>query len=410
MNDNNKAFTEFIRELLHIDDGFRITRIERTSPPETFIRIYLEYQLPYYEIGGIRHDLYDHAPVRTWQHLSWFEYPCFIVCRLPRYIDSVGKIKTIEASFAEKGKSYTNLFAAHVIFALQEIKVQHSVANLFHTTPYIVRSIMENAVNDALEACGDITDLQTVSLDEKSFKKGHNYATILIDSQNDCVVEMVEGRAEKNVKLLFYCISSQEKQPQLKRVNMDMWKPYINVIEEIAPQAMIVHDKFHIVKKLSEAIDKTRRIEVKTEQLLKHNRFTVLKNEENRTQNQQSVFEQLDKANLKTAQAWHIRENFKSLFDIHDRTVSGNLLWDWMENSKSKGLKFVNDVINTIKNHVKGVVNALITRTDSGKHENMNGRIQAILAKARGFNNFERFRINVLFYFGKLDINPLKFY
>jgi len=55
-------------------------------------------------------------------------------------------------------------------------------------------------------------------------------------------------------------------------------------------------------------------------------------------------------------------------------------------------------------------INALITRTDSGKHENMNGRIQAILAKAREFNNFERFRMNVLFYFGKLDINPLKFY
>ena len=32
-----------------------------------------------------------------------------------------------------------------------------------------------------------------------------------------------------------------------------------------------------------------------------------------------------------------------------------------------KGLPFVNDVINTIKNHFKGVVNALITRTDTGK-------------------------------------------
>ena len=49
----------------------------------------------------------------------------------------------------------------------------------------------------------------------------------------------------------------------MERVNIDMWKPYINVIEEIAPQATIVHDKFHIVKKLSEAIDKTRRKEVK---------------------------------------------------------------------------------------------------------------------------------------------------
>ena len=50
----------------------------------------------------------------------------------------------------------------------------------------------------------------------------------------------------------------------------------------------------------------------------------------------------------------------------------------------------------------------LKTQTDSGKHENLNGRIQSILAKARGFLNFDRFRINVLFYFGKLNLTPLK--
>jgi len=404
----NEEFTEFLRKLLHIESSFYISLIERESGSSPMIRIYLEYRLHYCEICGIRHKLYDYAPERTWQHLSWFEYPCFIVCRLPRYVDVEGKVKTMEVSFADKGKSYTRLFSAHVIAALQEVKVQQAVANLFCTSPYIVRSIMEDAVNKALDDRGDVTDLHTISLDEKAFRKGHNYATILIDSQKDYVVEMTEGRAEKDVKALFYCINSQENQPQLQRVNMDMWRPYINVIEEIAPQAMIVHDKFHIVKKLSESIDKTRRAEVKNEPLLKKNRFTVLKNEENRTQYQQSIFEQLDKANLKTAQAWHIRENFKSLFEIQDRTVSGNLLYEWMADSMAKGLFFVNNVINTIKNHVMGVVNALVTRTDSGKHENMNGRIQAILAKARGFKNFDRLRINVLFYFGNLEIFPLK--
>jgi transposase len=353
-------FTEFIRKLLHIDSGFHVSRIEHDTDSSE-IRIYLEYQLPYCEIDGIRYNLYDRAPVRTWQHLCWFEYPCFIICSLPRYIDNDGKVKTMEVSFAERGRSYTRLFSAHIVGALQEVKVQQTVANLFRTSPYIVRSIMENAVTKALIARGEITDLLTISLDEKAFKKGHHYATILMDSQKDYVVEMIEGRAEKDVKKLFYDVSLQEEQPQLRRVNIDMWRPYINVIKDIAPQAIIVHDKFHIVKKLSEAIDKTRRKEVKSEPLLKNNRFTVLKNEQNRTQKQQTAFEQLDKANLKTAQAWHIRENFKSLFEIQDRSISGNLLYDWMENSITKGLPFVNDAINMIKNHIGGVINALIS-------------------------------------------------
>ena len=48
-----------------------------------------------------------------------------------------------------------------------------------------------------------------------------------------------------------------------------MWLPYMNTIEELAPQALIVHDKFHLVKKLSEAIDKTRRKELGESDLLK---------------------------------------------------------------------------------------------------------------------------------------------
>jgi transposase len=175
-----------------------------------------------------------------------------------------------------------------------------------------------------------------------------------------------------------------------------------------------VHDKFHLIQKLSEAIDKTRRKEVLNEPLLKKNKYTVLKNAENRTNEQQAVFDLLDKENLKTAQAWHIRENFKTLFDI---TAAGStpaqaksILQRWMESSKEKGLVFVNKVIQTIENHLQGVINALTSRSSSGKHENLNGRIQSVLAKARGFANFERFRINVLFYFGNLNLLPLKFY
>jgi transposase len=399
-------FSSFVKELLHIGDDFRIAKIERhTDSDDSFIRIYLEHHSDYCQVDGIQYKIYDYAPERTWQHLCWFEYPCFIVCRIPRYIDIEGKVKLLEVSFAEKGKSYTRLFSSHIIDALQTVKVQNSVATLFHTSPYIVRSIMEAAVSRAIEARGDVTDLVTVSLDEKAFSGGHNYATILVDSKKDYVVDMTEGRAEKDVKTLLYCTTSEEKLPQLERVNIDMWKPYINVIEEVAPQAIIVHDKFHTVKKLSEAIDKTGRKEVKTEPLLKKNRYTVLKNQSNRTEQQQLIFEELDNANLKTAQAWHIRENFKSIFDILDASLATKLLEEWMRKSIEKGLNFVNDVIKTIQNHKQGVINAITTRTNSGRHENINGRIQAVIAKARGFYNFDRFRINVLFYFGKLNFH-----
>ncbi len=38
-----------------------------------------------------------------------------------------------------------------------------------------------------------------------------------------------------------------------------MWKPYLNVIAAMLPAALNVLDRFHIAKKLGEAVDEARR-------------------------------------------------------------------------------------------------------------------------------------------------------
>ena len=318
-------------------------------------------------------------------------------------MNSEGKVVTIDVDFAPKSRKYTNKFSSNVILFLKEIRVQSTVAKLLNTTPYIVRSIMEDAVDKALINRGLVTDFKNVSLDEKAYKPGHEYATILIDSDKNCVLNLVEGRKEKSVKVLFFELNEEEKQPQIELVNIDMWKPYMNVMKEISPYALQVHDKFHLVKKLSEAIDKTRKKEIRESDLLIKQKYTVLKNEENRTENQQKSFEVLKEANLKTANAWHIRENFKTIFSSNHWSDKLLQYKYWMQDALNYNLQYINEVVKTFKNHQEGIENAIITDTTSGKHENLNGRIQSVLAKARGFLNFDRFKINVMFYFGDLD-------
>src|SRR5690554_206326 len=220
---------------------------------------------------------------------------------------------------------------------------------------------MESAVGNGLEERGLVKDFKNISLDEKAYTKGHHYATILIDGDTNTVLDMVEGRKEEDTKTLFINVSGETKQPQLSRVNMDMWKPFLNTIKSIAPQATIVHDKFHLFKMLSEAIDKTRRKEVKNNPQLKGQKYTVLKNADNRTENQQAIFEQLIKDNLKTSQAWLIRENFKRVFTDKQNTESNYK--QWKENALTFSIHAVNKVIATFDRHLKGIINAIITST-----------------------------------------------
>jgi len=395
---------KFLKNLIGIGDDFDILTISTDElNKEIFIKI--KYISKRYNSGGIAHHLYDLSPERSWQHLSWFEYKCFIVCRLPRYITEDGKVKVIDIDFAPKSKGYTHKFSALVVTFLEKIRVQSTVASLLNTSSYIVRSIMNNAVNEALEARGFIKDFKHVSLDEKSYRTGHEYATILIDKDQDRVLNLVEGRKEKSVKVLFFELNEEEKQPQIEIVNIDMWKAYMSAMREISPYALQVHDKFHLIKKLSESIDNTRKEEVITQKILVKQKYTVLKNAENRTDNQNNDFDTIQAVNLKTAQAWVIRENFKQIYSIkhwQDRIAFYDV---WLQNATDKALKHVDKVLKTFKNHREGILNALITKTDSGSHENLNGRIQSVLAKARGFANFDRFKVNVMFYFGKLQFS-----
>jgi transposase len=219
----------------------------------------------------------------------------------------------------------------------------------------------------------------------------------------ECVLNLVEGRREKSVKALFFELNEQAHQPQIEVVNIDMWKPYMNVMRELSPYALQVHDKFHLVKKLSEAIDKTRKSELKEHPILVKQKYTVLKNEENRTEEQQRNFENISKANLETSRVWVVRENFKSVFKLNHWMDKLSIYKNWLNDASGKNLKYVKKVLETFERYHQGIVNAIITGTTSGKHENLNGRIQAVLAKARGFLNFDRFKINVMFYFGKLE-------
>jgi transposase len=402
-------FSEFIKTLLGINDDFSVEQIERNEGSRTII-IDLKYLPKRYKKDGKEFVIYDYAPKRQWQHLNWFEYQCYIRCSLPRYVNSEGKVTTIDIGFAPKSRSYTHKFSQHVKTYLKEIRVQNTTAKLLNTTPYIIRSIMEDSVENGLIARGFVTNFKNVSLDEKAYKPGHEYATILIDSDKNCVLNMTEGRKEKSVKALFFELNEQEKQPQIERVNIDMWKPYMNVMNELSPTAMQVHDKFHLFQKLSDAIDKTRKSEIKETPLLVNQKYTVLKNEENRTELQQRAFENINKINLKTAQAWVVRQNFKSIFEPNHWSDMIKLYHNWIEDTLKKDLTHVNAVVETFKRHQKGIENAFITQSNSGKHENLNGRIQAVLAKARGFSNFNRFKINVMFYFGDLELIPLNFY
>ena len=155
------------------------------------------------------------------------------------------------------------------------------VARLFRCSWGTVATAVEAAVAYGL-AHRDLDDVTHIGIDEISRKRGHVYVTNVDDLVRKRLVWSGEGRSTETVDA-FFDVLGPEKTAALEGVCCDMWQPYIDVIKARAPQAVLVFDKFHIVRHLMAAVDQVRRDEVREKgpahkALLYKTRFIWLKN------------------------------------------------------------------------------------------------------------------------------------
>ena len=401
-------FTEnLFTKLLQLEQGWIVKSVE-TDLSEQEICIEISCILDHFlddETGEIC-KFYDRAPVRSWRHLDTMQYKTFIKCQLPRIINSNGKVKTVQPNWASGYERHTYLFEHAVIDLLKASKNQTKTSKLMRCGFNVVNRIMHLSVKRGMDRrnYSELT-FDYLSIDEKSFKKGHQYITVLSHPASGCVLYVEENRTKEACKKLLAKSLTTEQLNKVSAISMDMWKAFIQTAQEILPNASIVHDRFHLIKYLNEAIDKVRRREVKQHQDLKNSRYALLKNPENLTERQRIHFEAIADANYEVSKAWQVRENFKALFSKGKLMATLSFL-QWANDATKRKIKEVDKVVEMFKNHLSGVVNALLINLTNAMAERLNGKIQELKTVARGYRTFTNFRSAILFFNGGLNLYP----
>ena len=217
----------------------------------------------------------------------------------------------------------------HVIELLLATKNQTKTAQMVCCGFNIVNKIMHNATQRGLER-RDANEVYTqLSIDEKSFQKGHNYVTVLSVPNSGIVLDIVKDRTKEATKELLNKSLTEYQKSKVEVVSLDMWKAFNTVVDEVFPKAKKVHDRFHLIKYLNEAIDNVRKREVKKNDVLKNSRYAMLKNTINLTDKQHFKFGEVLRANTQVGYVWGLKESFKSLFGCKDYQKALNRFSDW---------------------------------------------------------------------------------
>ena len=351
----------------------------------------------------------DHASERSWRHLDAMQFQTTLTARVPRCSCETCGVKTIAVPWAEKHSRFTLLFEAFAIDVLQASQSIQSAALLLGIDWSTAQVIMKRAVARGLER-RSLDKVRHVGIDEKSFGKGQDYVTVMTDIDQSRVLEVTPDRTTESADELWKTLSRKQRS-KVQAVCMDMWQAYETGTETNAPNAVIVHDRFHIAKYLNEAVDKVRRVEHRELQQtgddrLKGMRQTLLFNPENLSDDKNDELAALRKSTLATGRAWSLKEMFRFFWQESD-AVGGRAFFDsWYAWAIRSRLDPIKKVARMLKTRLDRILTWFSAPISNGPSEGFNSRIQSIKSAARGFRIFEHYRIRILFFCGNLSLKP----
>ena len=351
----------------------------------------------------------DHAPVRTWRHLDTMQFETVLLARVPRVDCKVCGVKTPEVPWAGKHSPFTWMFEAFALMILEASRCVEAARRVLRLSWDAVHRIMKRGVDRGL-IDRDLSTVEKVGMDEKSFLRGQSYVTTLCDLEKVRVIEVVEGRKEEDARAAIASLPEGVR-VGMKAIAMDMWPAFINAAGKDLPGADVVFDRFHVSKHMGEAVDEVRRMEHKEllqqgDTRLVRSKYDWLRNEPNKDPVRRDAFQALKASELKTARAWAIKELLKVFWECPGEGFAESHFERWYAWAIRSRLKPVKRVARMLRKHLHGLLAYFRHWITNAAVEGLNSKIQTIKSAARGFRNFENYRTRILFFCGRLSMRP----
>lgn len=356
---------------------------------------------------GKRSPIHDHRH-RRWRHLDTCQFITLVEADVPRIHCPEHGCITLPVPWAGPGSRYTLLFEAFVISWLK-ISTIDAVRKQLKLSWNAVDGIMMRAVKRGLKRIKKPLSARHMNVDEVAFKKGHRYITVISDREGRALA-LTDDRGTES--LAGYLRSLSDAQIlSIKTLSMDMNAGYIRAARLNLPEAVskIAFDRFHVAKQLGEVVDKTRQTElprmaVEVRRRAKGNRFLWQYGEKWMTEQRQEKLSWLRGQMQLTSQCWVLKELARAIWSRAYSEQSHRDWLQWIALASNSDVHVMRNVAKTISKRLYGILNAMRHGVSNGNAEALNSKIRLLRIKSRGYRNRERFKLGVMFHYGKLNM------
>jgi transposase len=237
-----------------------------------------------------------------------------------------------------------------------------------------------------------------LGIDEHFFSRKHGYATTFADLRNHKVFDVVLGRSEAALRAFLERLPGRDK---VRVVVMDLSETYRAIVRKYFPNAMIVADRFHVIRllnqhflKLWQTLDPQGR---KNRGLLSLMRRHAWNLKPEQIPKLEKYFSEIP--GLK--EVYEFKQDLTRLLLIKHQTrreakiLIPQLLWHLNECLQSpwESLQIIG---KTLQSWIEPIVRMWRFHKTNGITEGLHNKMEMISRRAFGFRNFNNYRLRVI--------------
>lgn len=352
---------------------------------------------------------YDRLVERRFRYVPLWGMAVWFVCALRRVDCRACGVRVERVPWAQ-GKGHLTVSFAWFLARWAKRLSWKATAEAFGTSWESVYRSVQAAVSWGL-ARRSLEGIESIGVDEIASRRGHRYLTLVyqIDAGRRRLLWVAKERTEEAF-LGFFDLLGFGRMAKLKFISSDMWRGYLQVAALLAPQALHVLDRFHVVARLNAAIDQVRRSEQRRlaaagyEAALKHSRWCLLKRRSNLTGKQTVRLRELLRYNLATVRAYLMKEDFERFWQYVSPGWAERFLDEWTERAMRSRLEPMKKFAATLRRHRELLLNWFRAggTISSGVVEGFNRKAKLTIRNAYGYRTDDAIEAALYHHLGAL--------
>lgn len=349
----------------------------------------------------------------VWRHLDLGVWRLEIRARLRRLECPEHGVRVEGVPFARHRSGFTRDFESLVAWLATKTD-KTTITRLVRIDWGTVGRIIARVCQDELDP-DRLENLFEIGVDEVSWKRQHNYLTLVADHIRGQIVWGHEGNDAATAARFFKQIGKSRSRA-IEVISLDMGPGYAKAAREHAPQAIIAIDPYHVVAVANRALDEVRRAywnelrqidDRDAARRFKGARWSLLKAPENLNDEQAHTLRRLRRAGGKVWRAYTLKEALRAIFAPGLTVKDVAILIDRFISKATRSrlppfLRFA----KTIRRHRDGILHAIRLGINQGRTEALNNKVRLITRRAYGFHSAQAALALVMLTCGPIPLQP----